>query len=224
MRILYCGSNQCRYATISVPRYPNDPRGRVFFGQLPATILQHFVDVLPAEFVAEPRVHLGSLLPRNGEVDSSDQYSYELLVFDQEHDRRLVAAVELVSPANKDRLQTRRAFVSKCAALLAAEGRPRHCGLGDERANSTSMLNCSMDRDTRPWIGDGRCLLSMRCDANSKTIGPKRFGNLVCIPWSWDQPLPTLPLWLASDFAVPIDLKQATRTPAAPLAHPLTNS
>src|SRR5262249_21817202 len=32
--------------------------------------------------------------------------------------RHLVAAVEIVSPANKDRRENRRAFVTKCAALL----------------------------------------------------------------------------------------------------------
>ena len=43
---------------------------------------------------------------------------YEVRVFDQERGGRLVAAVEFVSPANKDRPEHRRAFVAKCAALL----------------------------------------------------------------------------------------------------------
>jgi len=54
------------------------------------------------------------------EVDLSDQYEYEVLVYDQSRARTLVAAVEIVSPANKDRAENRRAFVSKCAALLQA--------------------------------------------------------------------------------------------------------
>jgi hypothetical protein len=52
------------------------------------------------------------------EDDWPDHYEYEVRVFDQERDRRLVAAAELVSPANKDRPESRRAFVTKCAALL----------------------------------------------------------------------------------------------------------
>src|SRR3954454_14306148 len=47
-----------------------------------------------------------------------EQYEYRVLVFDEERERRLVAAVELVGPTNKDRPESRRAFVTKCAALL----------------------------------------------------------------------------------------------------------
>ena len=39
-------------------------------------------------------------------------------VYDERDGRRLVAAVEIVSPSNKDRPEHRRAFVAKCAALL----------------------------------------------------------------------------------------------------------
>jgi hypothetical protein len=52
------------------------------------------------------------------DFDPTEQYAYEVLVFDQERNRQLVAAVEIVSPANKDRPEARRAFVAKCAALL----------------------------------------------------------------------------------------------------------
>lgn len=39
---------------------------------------------------------------------------YEVRVYDSRHARQLVAAVELVSPGNKDRPDSRDAFVSKC--------------------------------------------------------------------------------------------------------------
>ena len=52
------------------------------------------------------------------ELDPTEIYEYEVLIFDQQRGRELVAAIELVSPANKDRPETRQAFVSKCAALL----------------------------------------------------------------------------------------------------------
>jgi hypothetical protein len=39
-------------------------------------------------------------------------------VYDAERERRLVSAVELVSPGNKDRPESRAQFVAKCAALL----------------------------------------------------------------------------------------------------------
>src|SRR5205085_6794217 len=52
------------------------------------------------------------------ETDPPDEYEYEVRIFDVEREQTLVAAIELVSPANKDRLESRQAFVAKCAALL----------------------------------------------------------------------------------------------------------
>ncbi len=44
--------------------------------------------------------------------------SFEVLVFESEGGTRLVAAIELVSPGNKDRDAHRRAFAVKCASYL----------------------------------------------------------------------------------------------------------
>src|SRR5262245_50890061 len=43
---------------------------------------------------------------------------YEVRIYDSRRNRRLVAAIEIVSPSNKDRPETRGTFVSKVAALL----------------------------------------------------------------------------------------------------------
>src|SRR5438270_884538 len=51
-------------------------------------------------------------------TDLPAQDVYEVLVYDEKRHCRLVAAVEIVSPANKDRPEHRRTFVSKCAGLL----------------------------------------------------------------------------------------------------------
>src|SRR5271170_1977394 len=47
-----------------------------------------------------------------------DQDEYEVRIYDERHGRWLVAAIELISPANKYRPESRRAFVGKVAALL----------------------------------------------------------------------------------------------------------
>jgi hypothetical protein len=44
------------------------------------------------------------------DTELSEQYEYEVLIYDQERGRTLVAAVEIVSPANKDRAENRQAF------------------------------------------------------------------------------------------------------------------
>src|SRR3954453_12865844 len=51
-------------------------------------------------------------------TDLPTQDVYEVLVYDEKRHCRLVAAVEIVSPANKDRPEHRPAFVAKCAGLL----------------------------------------------------------------------------------------------------------
>src|SRR5438045_1030981 len=50
-------------------------------------------------------------------TDLPDLDEYEVRVYDTRRARRLVAAVEIVSPANKDRPDHRRASGAKCAAL-----------------------------------------------------------------------------------------------------------
>src|SRR5581483_9017277 len=52
------------------------------------------------------------------ETEMLDADEYEVRVYDTRRGRRLVAAVELVSPANKDRSEHRAIFVARCAALL----------------------------------------------------------------------------------------------------------
>src|SRR5947209_8422511 len=51
-------------------------------------------------------------------TDLPAQDVYEVRVYDEKRHCRLVAAIEIVSPTNKDRPEHRRVFVSKCAGLL----------------------------------------------------------------------------------------------------------
>lgn len=117
-------------------------------GMWPAVIVQQLYTTLPDGFVAAPNVHLGTAfeidvsayeqdepaaasLPGNGrvaiapppptltlETELPDQDEYEVRIYDDRRGRRLVAAIELISPANKDRPESRRAFVGKVGALL----------------------------------------------------------------------------------------------------------
>src|SRR5262249_40231358 len=126
-----------------------------FHGQWPAMIVLGLNAILPAEYEAEPRVHLGSAFaidvaayhgdqqqsgvnpggtaaakittpetwsPGNPaillEAEAPEPPEYEALVYDVRTDRRLVAAIEIVSPGNKDRPENRRAFVYRCETLL----------------------------------------------------------------------------------------------------------
>src|SRR5437868_6651312 len=77
-----------------------------FHGGWPAVIVQHLRKILPAGYAAAPRVHSGS------------QVEYKDRIYDAQRGRHLVAAIEIVSPANKDRPEHRNVFVARCAALL----------------------------------------------------------------------------------------------------------
>src|SRR5205085_6185933 len=59
---------------------------------------------------AQPSVAVETTLP--------DYDEYEVRIYDARRRRHLVAAIEIVSPANKDRPEHRNVFVAKCAAPL----------------------------------------------------------------------------------------------------------
>jgi hypothetical protein len=72
-------------------------------------IAESLLPTLPADYHAAPRIQLCCA----GDVDE-----HEVRLYQTKEERRPVAAVELVSPPNKDRQETRAAFVAKCASPL----------------------------------------------------------------------------------------------------------
>jgi hypothetical protein len=140
------------------------------------------------------------------EADWPDQYEYAVLVFDQERERRLVAAVELVSPANKDRPESRRAFVTKCAALLRE-------GVALALVDLVTTRQLNLYAELLEWIGQHDPALGEEPPPTYAIAlrfqKPTRRTRLQTWPYPLvlGQPLPTLPLWLSADFAVPLDLE-----------------
>lgn len=74
----------------------------------------HLNSRLPRGYAAGPLIHLGSEI----DVGSFKVDDYEVQIYDVKKNRRLVAAIEIVSLSNKDRPETRQVFVAKCEALL----------------------------------------------------------------------------------------------------------
>jgi hypothetical protein len=140
------------------------------------------------------------------EADWPDQYEYEVLVFDQERDRRLVAAVELVSPANKDRPESRRALVTKCAALLRQ-------GVGVALVDLVTARRFNLYAELLEWIGQHDPALGeeppVTYAASLRFRKPAQRTRLQtwAYPLVVDQSLPTLPLWLSADRSVPLNLE-----------------
>jgi hypothetical protein len=139
-------------------------------------------------------------------TDLPDMDEYEVLIYDDEGGRRLVAAVEIVSPSNKDRPEHRRVFVAKCAALL----QDRVC-VAIVDVVTTRNFNLYSDllelfglRDPA-FANDSPSLYAVAC----RWVRKKDAGLLEtwAHPLAIGQPLPTLPLWLANDLAVPLELE-----------------
>lgn len=131
---------------------------------------------------------------------------YEVRVYDTRRGRRLVAAVEIVSPANKDRPEHRRAFVAKCAAMLQDRVCVVIVDLVTTRAVNLYGALLDLFGQADPALADGPPpLYAVACRW-------ARTGDAWLLE-AWlralapGQPLPTLPLWLADHVAVPLELE-----------------
>jgi hypothetical protein len=136
----------------------------------------------------------------------------EVQVYSERAGPTLVAAVELVSPANKDRKETRQAFAAKCAAYLQR-------GIG--------LLIVDIVTERRANLHDGLVRLLGNAaryrfphDSRVYTTAyhPIRRGKQELIdtwvePLAVGQPLPTMPLPVRGLSILPLDL-EATYTEA----------
>jgi hypothetical protein len=133
---------------------------------------------------------------------------YEVRIYDARRGRRLVAAIGIVSPANKDRPEHRNVFVAKCATLLQKGVAVsiidlvtiRHFNLYAELLTFIGHTDPTLGAEPPPlyaascrWVRKGKQML---LEAWSHVLAP-------------GQPLPTLPLWLTEDLAIPLHLEQS---------------
>jgi hypothetical protein len=127
----------------------------------------------------------------------------EVSIFSRMGGPQLAGAVELISPANKDRAAHRDALVSRCAAYLQAS-----VGL--------VLVDVVTDRS-----GDLHRELLVRVGAGDPGPGPSLSGsayrpverNGAAAVDVWREPLavgqrlPTLPLWLRGELCLPLELE-----------------
>lgn len=196
-----------------------------FHGGWPMTMVMDLCKSLPEQYLAEPRVHLGKNFGSNAsasgtatatwappeptlalELDPTEIYEYEVLIFDQQRGRELVAAIELVSPANKDRPEARQAFVSKCAALLQKKicvsivdlVTVKHFNLYCDVLD----VFCQTDPAFAPTPP---ATYAVTCRSHSLAMR-SRFESWA-YPMVVGERLPVLPIWLDNDHAISLDLE-----------------
>jgi hypothetical protein len=142
------------------------------------------------------------------ETDPPDEYEYEVRVFDLERERQLVAAIELVSPANQDRPESRESFVAKCASLLRK-------GVAVSVVDLVTVRRFNLHAQLMTFIGHPDPTMSVdspptyaaacRWVTKGRRARLEAWSNTLVV----GQPLPTLPLWLNDDRVVPLDLEQS---------------
>jgi hypothetical protein len=141
-------------------------------------------------------------------VDFAQLDGYEIRVYQDVGGAELRAAIELVSPANKDRAGSRRTFAAKCAGYL------RH-GVGvvvvdvvtARSANLHAELFATLDVKRRPAWSSPTGLSAVAYRA--VTVRKKPRVEVWPEPLALGEPLPTLPLWLALDLCVPLRLEES---------------
>jgi Protein of unknown function (DUF4058) len=140
------------------------------------------------------------------ETEVPDYDEYEVRIYDAERGRRLVAAIELVSPGNKDRSEKRNAFVGKCAALLQKGVAVSIVDVVTPRQFNLYAELLQFLGQSDPTLGEPLPHLyavSCRWRPQGKRMLLQTWSHTLTL----GQPLPTLPLWLTGKLAVPLDLE-----------------
>ena len=136
--------------------------------------------------------------------------AFEVLVFENEGGTRLVAAIELVSPGNKDRAGHRNAFAVKCASYL-------YRGISLIVIDIVTSRRESLHNEIVRVLGHGPDFeLPQETTLYGVAYRPIVRDQHEQIeiwpsPLQVGQPLPTLPLALNAEQCLPIDL-EATYT------------
>jgi hypothetical protein len=139
-------------------------------------------------------------------VDLGGLDECEVRVYDDEMARTLVAAVDDVSPANKDRASHRRAFVAKCAAYLQQEVSVVIVDVvTSRRRNLFTDLAEFLEVNSAARNALATHLYAVACRAVKYRKGFRL--EVWPMPLRVGGTLPVLPLWLRRDLAVPLDLQ-----------------
>lgn len=136
-----------------------------------------------------------------GDWDGADDVSVD--IFSEEGDPPLVAAIELVSPRNKDRATARESFAAKCVAHLN-----RGCGVVVVAAATTRLANLHADLFTAVGAELPAQIPAGISAVSYRSLGGDPTGQLQAWPFKLEigERLPTLPLWLGMR-PVPLDLE-----------------
>ncbi len=133
---------------------------------------------------------------------------FEVRVFSSAAGPVLVAAIELVSPGNKDREDARRAFAAKCAAYLQR-------GIGLVVVDIVTSRHANLHDDLMNLLGQGEWLTfpaPTPLYATAYRPAHRQGRNEIDLwrePLAVERPLPTVPLAVRGLGCLPIDLESS---------------
>ncbi len=144
--------------------------------------------------------------PLAAEIVMADADTFEINVYKQDGGWKLVAAIELVSPANKDRSSHRRAFATKVASYLQQGVSVVTVDVVTERAaNLHEDVSAALRLpDALDWHSPTG--LSAVCYRLLRVEGKERL-EVWPHQLAVGSALPTVPLWLEPVLAVPLELE-----------------
>ncbi|HEY7312681.1 MAG TPA: DUF4058 family protein [Gemmataceae bacterium] len=139
-------------------------------------------------------------------VDFTTLETFEIRIYDAERTRTLVAAVELVSPGNKDRPENRRAFLDKCAAYLREGVSVVVVDIVTSRRHNFHVALMEL------FNGGETAMRAITSDLYAVAYRVRLVGKRTQLE-AWPAalalggPLPTMPLWLTESLCVPLELE-----------------
>jgi len=151
-------------------------------------------------------------------VDLATVDGVEVQVFADDGDPRLAAAVELLSPRNKDCPAARQAFAVKCVSYLQQ-------GSSVVVVDTVTTRRADLNRTILSLLGVDAGAAALPLASLLSTVSYRAVGceeesqqlQVWPVPLAVGQPLPTLPLWIAADFSVPLDLEASYQMTCADL-------
>ena len=144
--------------------------------------------------------------PLSERVTFSSEDLLEVRIYRDGGAWNLVAAIELVSEANKDRDESRGTFAIKCASYLQSGVSVVVVDAVTSRSAELHNDLCDLLEvdDAMRWSSPtGLSATAYRVVRNEKKVRLDAWP----VPLTIGEPLPTLPLWLAADLAVPLELE-----------------
>ncbi len=194
-------------------------------------------DILPPDYFAEPEISVGPELeidvatlelprsdrgkgegtsvawsPARPQIEVNADFarldSYEIRVYQELGGAELRAAIELVSPANKDRAGSRRTFAAKCAGYLKHGISVAIVDIVTARkANLHEELFKTLEVKSRraAWQSPtGLYAVAYRAVTVRKSPRVQAWPEALAL----GESLPIMPLWLSLDLCVPLRLEE----------------